>query len=322
MDLNYYKAIQGTLGMSSKKEFEIAKMRQFISKHFKDTSAFEEEVEFNNCRKQKLLVMKNKDNPDIKKILAYPNESFKIGEVLKCYGEYWIVTSLDVNQQIYTIGTITLCPYILKWQNNSGKIITYHYYTDGTSSKIEENESFDTSASSKKIILPLDTNTREFYIDKRFMGEVFNDIPQCWKITDLNAESKRGLLIVSLEKDEFNPNNDNKELGICDYIDKTNKDNKLYIDFQGNSDIRVGSIPKEFLAIVKDDYGNTVKLNNYMWSFESDNIPTEFVTFTYEEDRAYLSVKNDVSVLGQKIKIKVSVDNLSAEIILQVKGVI
>ncbi|HOA81625.1 MAG TPA: hypothetical protein PKK61_11285 [Defluviitaleaceae bacterium] len=322
MDLNYYKAIQGTLGMSSKKEFEIAKMRQFISKHFKDTSAFEEEVEFNNCRKQKLLVMKNKNNPDIKKILAYPNESFKIGEVLKCYGEYWIVTSLDVNQQIYTIGTITLCPYILKWQNNSGKIITYHYYTDGTSSKIEENESFDTSASSKKIILPLDTNTREFYIDKRFMGEVFNDIPQCWKITDLNAESKRGLLVVSLEKDEFNPNRDNKELGICDYIDKTNKDNKLYIDFQGNSDIRVGSIPKEFLAIVKDDYGNTVKLNNYMWSFESDNIPTEFVTFTYEEDRAYLSVKNDVSVLGQKIKIKVSVDNLSAEIILQVKGVI
>jgi hypothetical protein len=308
--------------MSSKKEFEIAKMRQFISKHFKDTSAFEEEVEFNNCRKQKLLVMKNKDNPDIKKILAYPNESFKIGEVLKCYGEYWIVTSLDVNQQIYTIGTITLCPYILKWQNNSGKIITYHYYTDGTSSKIEENESFDTSASSKKIILPLDTNTREFYIDKRFMREVFNDIPQCWKITDLNAESKRGLLIVSLEKDEFNPNRDNKELGICDYIKGANEDNKLSITFEGNADIRIGSVPKEFLAIVKDDYGNTVKLNNYMWSFESDNIPTEFVTFTYEEDRAYLSVKNDVSVLGQKIKIKVSVDNLSAEIILQVKGVI
>lgn len=322
MGLNYYKAIQGTLGMSSKKEFEIAKMRQFISKHFKDTSAFEEEVEFNNCRKQKLLVMKNKDNPDIKKILAYPNESFKIGEVLKCYGEYWIVTSLDANQQIYTIGTIELCPYILRWQDNDGKIITYYYCLDSFSSKIEENKSLDTSASIKKIILPLDKNTREFYIDRRFMGETFNNVPQCWKITDLNAESKRGLLVVSFKRDEFNANKDNKELGICDYIEKIPKDNKLSISFKGNSDIRVGSVPKEFLAIVKDDYGNTVKLNNYMWSFESDNIPTEFVTFTYEEDRAHLSVKKDVSVLGQKIKIKVSVDNLSAEIILQVKGVI
>ena len=37
-----------------------------------------------------------------------------------------LITKADSNKQVYTIGEMTQCNLLLKWQNSTGEIITRH----------------------------------------------------------------------------------------------------------------------------------------------------------------------------------------------------
>ena len=116
------------------------------------------------------------------------------------------------NKQIYTVGHMKCCPHVLKFQNSLGEIMAYPYFIDTSSASTENGKLIITSDSTRRIKLSFDVNTKLFSYGKRFMGEVFNDVPQCWKITDLMSED--GVLSLTLEKDEYSPEVDNIELGV------------------------------------------------------------------------------------------------------------
>jgi len=291
--IDQFRAIQNAYGVSSKKEIEIEKIKRFVSQHFKDTTVFEENVLISGL-KQKLLVMKNKDDSAIKNILAYPNETFICGQIVDCYDSKWIITEVDANKQIYTKGKMTLCPNILKFQNSSSTIYSYPYYVDSSSPSLSENKTITTSDTIRKIVLSLDEQTKMFTYDKRFMGEVFNNVPQVWEITDLDAQSKSGLLILTLVKDEYSKDADNLLLGICDYvtptITPTPTTNYVEITYSGLAQIKSGGSTRSFTATFKDSLGNILVGIVSVWDLI---VPIGFESYI------------DTEIVGNTIKIKV-----------------
>lgn len=204
---------------------------------------------------ERLLVVVSTENAYVKKIISLPEETFEAGQLVEYKSENWLITESDLDDQIQTKGKMTLCPNTLKFQNSSGVILSYPYFVDTTYPSLSENKTIVTSDTTRKIVLSLDDETKQFFIDKRFMGDVFNNTPQVWKIIDLDSSSKRGLLIVTLEKDEYDAGKDNLEFGVCNYfipsVPPSVIDTK--ISYLGLPEIRIGGSTKTFEAKFLDE---------------------------------------------------------------------
>ena len=161
------------------------------------------------------------------KIKSLPNETFLKGQFFTYENNKWLITECDADDEVYTTGICNLCPHSFKFQNSLGEILEYPYYIDNQSVSVEENKFIISSDSKLRIKLSFDDNTKLFSYDKRFMGEVFNGVPQCWKIIDLSTDN--GILCVTLEKDEYNKDTDNITLGVCDYTTPTSPISDLII---------------------------------------------------------------------------------------------
>ncbi len=263
--IQQFRAIQNATGLFSKKEVEIEKFKRFISKHFNNTIAYEEEVLINGSSK-KLIILKDKgrENENVKKIIAHPNETLSVGQIVECYGAKWIITKVDLNQQVYAVGRMTLAPNILKFQDSKGNILSYPYFVDKTVPSLNENKMISSSDTVRLIKLPFDEYTQQFFIGKRFMGEIFNGIPQCWKVIDLNSEEERGLLFVTLEKDEFNNKTDSVEYGVCNYfepnIEPKPSEDEGYVEivYSGKAEVKAGGSFKTFQAVFYDSERNVL----------------------------------------------------------------
>jgi len=148
-------------------------------------------------------------------IKAIPNETFTLGQMVVWNNANWLINDRNIDDEVYTKGTLVLCPFTLKFQLNS-QILSYPYYVISNSPSLDENKYIITSDTIRKIKLPFDNNTKMLKTDMRFMGDTFGDgKPQCWKITDLALD--KGLLQLTDVRDEYNDSTDNIELGICNY---------------------------------------------------------------------------------------------------------
>jgi hypothetical protein len=154
-------------------------------------------------------------NKTERKILSKSNE-LVCGKYIKDENKYWLISSYSNDNGFYSQNMINLCTRSLKFQKPNGDIVEYPYFVENQLISVEENKFLLSSDTEIRIKLSFDDNTKLFSYDKRFMGEVFNGVPQCWKIIDLSTDN--GLLCVTLEKDEYNKDTDNIQLGVCDYI--------------------------------------------------------------------------------------------------------
>ena len=79
------------------------------------------------------LVIINSDNLDQKTIISMPGESFESGSLVHWSDNYWLVTSIDANDELYTKGVMTQCNYLLRWITKEKEIIErWCIISDGT----------------------------------------------------------------------------------------------------------------------------------------------------------------------------------------------
>ena len=266
------------------------------------------------CRK---LVIVSKDRTgnslkDAKQILSLPGEKFDVGEYVEFSDQTWLIHQADVDDEIYVDGQMTLCPNILKFQDVTGKIHSYPYFVDNPLPHLNTGKTIATSSTTRKIKLPFDELTRDFFIDKRFMGEVFAGKPQCWKVVDIDSQSSRGLLVVTLEKDEFNKDNDNKELGICNYFETPTpapSSDTVKIIYSGKPELRVGGNYKDFYAKHYDENGNELLDVNSTWSVEIHPLFDENIISQIDGNKISLKVEDVSGIIGQAISLTATGDN-------------
>lgn len=251
-------------------------------------------------------------NGNYQNFLTTYDNPIKIGEYLHDTKDdtYWLVyNSFNVNDVHYE-GKMIQCNYLLKWQLANGEIIE-RYSNIVSASKYDVGETGNST-------LVLSSNNYTIligYCEEGFELEgkrVFIDMKptkptKVFKITRsddvlYNSGNMGSLLSFIADKVEFNPNDDNQELRICDYNKNTtplpptpsepNETTDLRCIISGNTNLRNG-YDRTYTAEIQDENGNGIKWDDsrHIWRVLSD--------FLVEQ-----------TIVGNKIKLKILDESL------------
>lgn len=155
-----------------------------------------------------------------------------VGDILydSKHDEFYICTeSFDIDS-IHYQGKLTLCNWILRWQDIEGNILEYPCYDINSTqynSGETSNRQFTVGTAQHMITLPCDENTVILESPKRFFLDKNKINPTAYIVTQNDSTSynigKKGLVKLTVAQYARDDKRDNLELGICDYID-TEKD--------------------------------------------------------------------------------------------------
>jgi len=265
-------------------------------------------------------------NGNYQNFLTTYDNPIKIGEYLHDTKDdtYWLIyNSFNVNDVHYE-GKMIQCNYLLKWQLANGEIIE-RYSNIVSASKYDVGETGNST-------LVLSSNNYTIligYCEEGFELEgkrVFIDMKptkptKVFKITRsddvlYNSGNMGSLLSFIADKTEFNPNDDNQELRICDYNKNTtplppapqppNETTDLRCVISGNTNLKNG-YKRTYTATFTDKNNNPIDWQkvNYQWNVDSDFELKK----TISDNKISLSV-NDENYIGSSFFIQIIINNI------------
>lgn len=292
MDLNYFMKIQNAYGTKNKREKELAKVNNAMSRHFEDT--FDTEDVLRNGEPFKLMIIRDTDNNTCKKkIKSRHEDKFNLGDYIEWNGQMWIVTLIDSDEKTWNRGYMYQCTLLLRWQNEKGKIIDRWCYS-------EDFTKYSTGTTGNDVItigdyqygltLPVDDETKIMKRDRRFPIDIEGvEPPDVYKLTnrkvlltDDRYFHRGGILIWTLSFSEFNPETDKKieldngtKVWICDYKParplppKPDETTDLSAIISGNNKLKNG-FSREYTVTFVDGNGNKKQNVYFSWNIVSD----------------------------------------------------
>ncbi len=197
------------------------------------------------------------------------NTQVIVGDMLfdVIHNEFYICTeSFDVDT-IHYQGKLTLCNWMLKWQNKSGKILEYPCY-DINSTQYNSGETakgkYTVGTAQHMLKLPCDDNTIVLDSPKRFFLDKNKINPTVYIVTQNDNTSYnigKGIVVITVAQYARDDKKDNIELGICDYIDVDNQDMstdqsvmRSVIDYE-TTIIKSGGDSQLFIGKFYDEHG-------------------------------------------------------------------
>lgn len=174
------------------------------------------------------VIITSSDNLAKKTICAMPNETLVAGSLLRWGEDFWIITELDPDCEVYTRGFMLRCNYFLKWMNNLGKVVErWSIVVDGTSYLAGETVSSyagngmslgDTRIS---LVLPRDTETVKLSRENRFLiDDPLSEAVLSYRLTKpfkvggvYNGHGVMSFILTEVNTEQ----NDNLDLMIADY---------------------------------------------------------------------------------------------------------
>ena len=275
-------------------------------------------------------------NGNYQNFLTTYDNPIKIGEYLHDTKDdtYWLVcNSFNVNDVHYE-GKMIQCNYLLKWQLANGEIIE-RYSNIVSASKYDVGETGNST-------LVLSSNNYTIligYCEEGFELEgkrVFIDMKptkptKVFKITRsddvlYNSGNMGSLLSFIADKTEFNPNDDNQELRICDYNKNTSPLPPTPSDPNETTDLRCvikgtyytirAMHKRNYTVTFTDKDGNEVDWNtvDYQW-----NIVADFpVKQTIVENKINVSVGNE-DLIGSSFLLQIIINgSVLSEVKIQI----
>lgn len=295
-------------------------------------------------------------NGNYQNFLTTYDNPIKIGEYLHDTKDdtYWLIyNSFNVNDVHYE-GKMIQCNYLLRWQLASGEIIE-RYSNIVSASKYDVGE----TGNSTLVLSSNNYTVLIGYCEEGFELEgkrVFIDMKptkptKVFKITRsddvlYNSGNMGSLLSFIADKVEFNPNADNQELRICDYNKNTvplpptpqppnettdlsgeknnsgevdNKNISLKISYEDDCYIFAGGDYKIFTAI---DINNGKQIDDPSVQWSVTTLPEIKKYISYETENNSINIKSayHTSVIGTKILLTASVNEISDSIYVEIGG--
>lgn len=260
-------------------------------------------------------------NGNYQHFLTTYDNPVKIGEYLHDTKDdtYWLIyNSFNVNDVHYE-GKMIQCNYLLRWQLANGEIIE-RYSNIVSASKYDVGETGNST-------LVLSSNNYTIligYCEEGFELEgkrVFIDMKptkptKVFKITRsddvlYNSGNMGSLLSFIADKTEFNQNDDNQELRICDYNKNTtplpptpsepNETTDLRCVITGNINLKNG-YSRTYTVTFTDEDGNDVDWQNvdYKWKVVSDFDVKQTAT----DNKITVSI-NDENLIGGSFLVQI-----------------
>lgn len=280
-----------------------------------------------NGVEQEFLITRS-EVPEKYKIVAFPGEDLAVGDEIEVFGEHWIVYQIRVEDTLQKNGIIWLCNHKFRWQNFALDIVEKWGVLDSGvySTTIRGEAEIKYKDKQFKIILPLDNDTKELYVDKRLaVDKVFdsfgNEILNVYQITGYDAVAdsfgKDGhLLTLNVRSDEFNRDLDNVEELICNYKDRSKIQNGVNCEISGSDFIRIGT-NRKYSVIFTNDEGNSVESSNILWTISPDSFG---VYLEPDEQYVRIIVPDDESLMGNILNLSASSDIGSGAINIKIIG--
>lgn len=198
---------------------------------------------------------------------------------------YWLVNGRPGTNKIYEKATLSLCTYLLKWQNTNGNILE-RWISIATSSKYGIGESNSkvivTSENNYIIQIPYDEETinlegKRVFIDKRNLPEKVFKITRDDDVLYDFGDNYGSILNFICDKTELNKETDNRELRICDYFSPTtapdptlpNETANLSAVIVGNTSLKIG-FERTYTVTFTDVDGGTIDDVEFEWNVASD----------------------------------------------------
>lgn len=278
-------------------------------------------------------------NGNYQQFLTTHDNPVKIGEYIHDTKDdtYWLIyNSFNVND-IHYEGKMIQCNYLLKWQLSDGEIIN-RWANIVSASKYDDGENGNST-----IILTSNNYTILIgYCEEGFELEgkrVFIDMKpfkptKVFKITRsddviYNSGNMGSLLSFIGDKTEFNPNKDNQELRICDYIDPSSplpptppvpdETTDLSAMISGDPKLQIGFSNTYTVSFTDKKTGSSVDWNtvDFTWNIVSDFDIEK--TINNNEIELYIE---DEDLADEKFKLQVIVnDVVLAENIISISSI-
>lgn len=230
--------------------------------------------------------------PYYKKIESLPSENFHAGQIVKWNNTFWLIENADFDNELYVDGNMTQCNVNLKWQNGNGEIIERQCvkvnasaYNSGT----EGDKVIELGYDQALIKIPFDSDTKMLKRGKRFFIDNDKDSPTVYRLTrpdtTSNVYNQYGFISLILTEDQFNPEEDDIEHWVCNYIPAfcdSVKNGTFETEIESTRDyIKVGTKGVMFKCVFKS--GNIIN---------SDVIPKWDIVCDFV-DKIGVSLKND-----------------------------
>lgn len=238
----------------------------------------------------------------------------RIGEIadykyIKYDGFIWLIMTEPSDNCIYDKCVLHQCNYVLKWQTDKGKIVYYP-------ANIENASQYNAGESGNKIVtlgynqlmvyISMDETSLLINRNLRMFIDYNTVNPLPYKVTRHDtvcySYCRSRVINMVLTEDQYNPNTDNIDLMLCDYVPYT----PYPITYSGKPIIRINGS-----KILKID---TVK--NVEWSIKSDI----GAKVTGEENVALIECPDNADYIGSIIYVTAKIGDETTVCKLTITG--
>lgn len=321
-DISYYKSIQNAFGTTSKKEYNISKLKKNISSHFKESIDYEAATKVDGVTQQ-LIVVKTKDEY-VKTVIAYPTDTISVGQIIDCYGEKYLMTKVDSNKQTFTQGKMTQSNYTLKFQAPDGTILSYPCIDSNSSGDEEENKTITVGDSTKKITIQYNENTISLQNGRRFFIDRNTVSPKSYEIVGIDSTSKnygdKGLIVLTVREcvgENTSEFPDRIDLGICNYFEPIVPPEPIegysystIVCSNPSNELTLGGTTRTLTPIFYESDGTiSTEIITAVWTWTFNGINESNFVITYVGNQAKIKVVENYDLIGMIITANIMSSN-------------
>lgn len=226
LDIDYFKAIQNATGLTSSQGLVVQNNKTRLLTDLKSSINYKPSAKVNGIT-QPVVITTGKE-PFKSTIIALPNNSLCVGDLIESDGNRWLVVSVNTTNPIQVVGAAWLCNQLLRFQNGTTTILESYGVLDNGSYSVSGDNKIQIISDKYKIYLPHTANTKKIYIDKRLATNKAYDkdgkeILVTYKVTGFDSVSESygtggHLLILNVIASSYDASTDSLTEMICDYV--------------------------------------------------------------------------------------------------------
>lgn len=256
----------------------------------------------------------------IERTILFPIGTVNTGMYVFFEDCYWIIDGYPGNNKSYEKATVKLCQYDLTWQLSNGEIV-HRWVNIMSASKYDVGESGNNTiiltSNNYTVLIGYDEKSSELegkrvFIDKKKVkpNKVFKFTRNDDVLYDYSSHGS--LLSFIADKTEFNPDNDNQELKICDYHSPAappeqpappDETEVLSAVINGNPEIKLG-LPRTYTVTFTDKNGVEMSDVEFSW-----NVVSGFAVEQVVDGNSIELFVEDDSLIGKSFILQILVND-------------
>lgn len=318
IDMDYYRKIQNVNDSDDVRIAQMYEIQQKLNNDFGKT--LDAHTVLIDGNEQDLTILKTVDL-HIKKIKSRPNEYFECGQYVEWKGLTWIITEVDPDNSIITYGKMKQCNYLLRWQNETGEIVSRWCCVENASSYSNgetQNNYLTLQSNQFMVTIRYDDETKMLENGKRVHISKKTHICKPYELTRPDDVSfgygEIGVLNAIFTQAQYNVNSDklityeDENIWICDYKEvdviptPPSPTYKMKIDYDSLY-IRANGRNIHILSHLYDDDGNEITDNvQYNWTVSSE--VSEYIKWSFVDNDLTINIDREFDEYGENVVIK------------------